>query len=99
MLPRPALFLVLAPLVFPAATFAQTTPADPNDTAPAHVAFVEGSVSLERDGAIERAPLNMPLSPGDRLKTDDGRVEVIFADGSLLYLDARTTVDVQSEEL
>jgi hypothetical protein len=36
---------------------------------------------------------------GDRLKTVDGRVEVLFADGSALHLDAQTTVDIQSDDL
>jgi hypothetical protein len=41
----------------------------------------------------------MPLLSGDRLKTLDGRVEVLFADGSALHLDSRTTLDIQSDEL
>ena len=67
--------------------------------APAHVAYVEGTVSLERDGRPETAPLNMPLLSGDRLKTMDGRAEVLFGDGSALHLDARTTIDLQSDDL
>jgi hypothetical protein len=68
-------------------------------TAPAHVSLVEGTVVLEREGRAENSPLNMPLLSGDRLKTLDGRVEVLFADGSALHLDSRTTLDIQSEEL
>jgi ferric-dicitrate binding protein FerR (iron transport regulator) len=41
----------------------------------------------------------MPLLSGDRLRTTDGRVEVRFADGGRLHLDARTSLDVQSDEL
>jgi hypothetical protein len=41
----------------------------------------------------------MPLLSGDRLKTIDGRVEVLFADGSALHMDSRTTIDLQSDEL
>ncbi|HET7697667.1 MAG TPA: DUF6600 domain-containing protein [Vicinamibacterales bacterium] len=72
---------------------------DPEAAAPAHVAYVEGAVVLERDGRPETAPLNMPLLTGDRLKTLEGRVEVLFADGSALHLDARSTIDLQSDEL
>src|SRR3954471_18455831 len=61
----------------------------PAGVAPAHVSFVEGTVVLERDGKPEGSPLNMPLLSGDRLKTQDGRVEVLFADGSALHLDSR----------
>ena len=41
----------------------------------------------------------MPLLAGDRLRTADGRVEILFADGSTLHLDMRSTIDVQSDDL
>jgi hypothetical protein len=66
---------------------------------PAHVSLVEGSASLERDGRTDPAPSSMPLLAGDRLRTQVGRVEVLFADGSTLYLDHHTTVDFQSDEV
>lgn len=74
---------------------AQELASDP----PAHVSWVEGSAVLERDGQPDNAPANMPLLAGDRLRTDAGRVEVLFADGSTLALDERTTVDFQSDDL
>ena len=66
---------------------------------PAYVSVVDGSATLERDGRIESAPLNMPLLSGDRLRTVDGRLEVRFADGGRLHVDSRTTLDVLSDEL
>jgi hypothetical protein len=66
---------------------------------PAHVAFVDGTATLERDGALDSEPRNMPLVAGDRLRTRNGRVEVLFADGATLHLDANTLVDFQSDEL
>jgi len=66
---------------------------------PAHVSFVDGSAVLERDGQPDAAPANMPLLAGDRIRTQAGRVEILFADGSTLHLDANTTVDFQSDEL
>ena len=66
---------------------------------PAHVAFVDGSAVLERDGRPESSPENMPLLAGDRMRTQDGRVEILFGDGSTLHMDANTTVDFQSNEL
>jgi hypothetical protein len=78
---------------------AQSSLPDIDGGAPAHVAYVDGAASLEREGRTENAPLNMPLLSGDRLRTGDGRVEVLFPDGSTLHLDARTTIDVQSDEL
>ena len=66
---------------------------------PAHVAFVDGAGVLERDGQPDTAPLNMPLLAGDRLRTQAGRIEILFGDGSILHMDARTVVDFQSDEL
>ena len=54
---------------------------------------------LERDGGSETAPASMPLLAGDRLRTQGGRVEVLFADGSTLHLDANTLVDFQSDDV
>ena len=72
---------------------------EPDSGAPAHVAFVDGAATLEREGRTETSALNMPLLSGDRLRTTDGRVEVLFEDGSALHLDERTTIDVQSDDL
>lgn len=66
---------------------------------PAHIAFVDGGAVLERDGQVESDPLSMPLLAGDRVRTQGGRVEVLFADGSALHLDANTVVDFQSDEV
>ena len=55
--------------------------------------------SLERDGQPDAAPENMPMLAGDRVRTQAGRVEILFADGSTLHLDAHTIVDFQSDEL
>ena len=67
--------------------------------APAHIAFVDGSALLERDGRREASPENMPLLAGDRVRTQNGRVEILFGDGSILHLDADTIVDFQSNDL
>jgi len=99
MLPRSALTLALAVFVCPAGVFAQTSTSESDGSAPAHVSRVEGAVSLEREGRPENAPLNMPLLSGDRLKTLEGRAEVLFGDGGAMHVDARTTVDMQSDEL
>jgi FecR protein len=67
--------------------------------APAHIAVVDGTASLERDGRPDPAPLSTPLLAGDRLRTENGRVEVRFEDGATLHLDSSTTVDFQSDEV
>ena len=98
MLRRLVLLPALAALIVPL-TSRSARAQEPDTVAPAHVAFVEGAATLEREGRAENAPLNMPLLSGDRLRTSEGRVEILFSDGSTLYLDARTTIDFQSDEL
>ena len=66
---------------------------------PAHISVVDGAALLERDGRSESAPASMPLLAGDRVRTQNGRVEVLFNDGSTLHLDTNTTVDFQSDEV
>ena len=66
---------------------------------PAHVSVVDGAAILERDGRTDTDLVSMPLLAGDRIRTQGGRVEVLFADGSALHLDANTVVDFQSDEV
>lgn len=109
-----ALAVLVCPMGTGAAAFAQSSQPDviqsPSQvsatapttvatyTPPAHVSLVDGTATLEREGRAEN-PLNMPLLSGDRLKTTDGRLEILFTDGSTLHMDRSTTLDVQSDEL
>jgi uncharacterized protein DUF6600/FecR-like protein len=68
-------------------------------TPPAHVAYVEGRAVLEHDTTSEDVEPNVPLEIGDRVRTESGRVEVLFGDGSLMHLDEQTTIDVLSDTL
>ncbi|MEN3337217.1 MAG: hypothetical protein V7647_893 [Acidobacteriota bacterium] len=72
---------------------------EPSSEPPAHVSYVDGGAVLERDGQPDASPENMPILAGDRLRTDSGRLEVLFADGATLHLDAGTTVDFESDDL
>ena len=65
-----------------------------SDEIPAHLSVVEGTATLERDGRVERAEPNLILLAGDRLSTDRGRLEILFADGSAVAADEFTTIDV-----
>ncbi len=67
--------------------------------APPVIAFAEGTVWLEHATRTEPAAPNQPLLAGDRLRTDAGRLEIVFPDGSTLHLDHFTTVDVLSNIL
>lgn len=92
---RIARLLCAGLLLFTSSSIAQDASSDP----PAHISIVDGAAVLERDGQPDPSPTNMPLLSGDRVRTDGGRVEILFVDGSALHLDANTTVDFQSDEL
>jgi hypothetical protein len=83
----------------PAATETYGAARDWNDDIPAHISFVEGAVSLEREGRLEPAEANFALLAGDRLRTRTGRVEILYADGSALYLDESTDLDLLADSL
>lgn len=66
---------------------------------PVRVRHFEGSVTVQRAQAGEtgEALVNLPLDAGDRLWTEDGgRAELVLADGTLVWLDSRTTLDIVS---
>jgi hypothetical protein len=91
-----AVIVVGAWLFAPSPALAQDTGDQP---APAHISVVEGVAELERDGRTEAAPSSMPVLAGDRLRTRNGRAEVLFADGTTLHLDGNTLVDFQSDDV
>lgn len=61
---------------------------------PAYIALVEGSATLERDGDVTPAVINMPLIPGDRVRTTIGRVEIRFPDGTGIELAEDSAVEL-----
>jgi uncharacterized protein DUF6600/FecR-like protein len=66
-----------------------------------YIRTVEQGVTLQRasEAAAEVASPNAPFLPGDRVWTDDaGRMEVLFADGSVLRLDSRSKLDYVSQD-
>src|SRR5262249_35436624 len=66
---------------------------------PAHIAILDGAAILQLAGHTVTALENTPLAAGDRLRTERGRAEVLFADGSTIDLDEYTSVDFQSDSL
>jgi hypothetical protein len=78
---------------------AQTEPVAPSGPPPAHISLIEGQVYVDRDGRSEPAVANLPLLDGDRLRTEEGRLEVILPDGSLLHVDWYSTIDVLAADL
>jgi len=77
----------------------QQVATDWSDEIPAHVAAIDGTLLIEREGATERAEENALLLAGDRLRTDRARAEVLFGDGSALAIDQESDLDLLSESL
>jgi hypothetical protein len=73
--------------------------ADQSSSAPAHLAFVDGAATLEREGRVETAVDGMPFVPGDRLQTTRGRLEVLFPEGTSLAVDEFTSIELQDRAL
>ncbi len=92
------LLLVVCALAAAMPGLAQTAP-EPDTPEPAHVAYVDGTATITHDGRADQADINVPLVSGDRLRTQDGRVEVLFGDASVLDVDHYTSLDFLSDEL
>jgi hypothetical protein len=71
-------------------------PAGPNaNVRVARLSFFYGGAQVEIAGqGWQDAQVNLPLQEGSRVKTDDGRAELQFDDGSLLRLAQNTTVEL-----
>jgi hypothetical protein len=72
---------------------------DWSDDVPAHVSFAEGEAWLDREGTVDGAPTGVPLLAGDRVRTRSGRLEILFADGSVLSFDQDTDAELLSDTL
>src|SRR5262245_34868261 len=87
----------ISPIVFIAATLlAFGVPhvlAQESTAAPAHISFVEGTVTLDRGGEVEAVALNMPVVEGDRVRTSAGKVQILFPDGSAVDLDPNSEIE------
>jgi uncharacterized protein DUF6600/FecR-like protein len=72
---------------------------DTFDAPPPHLAIVDGTVTLDREDVTEPATGGVPMVPGDRLRTERGRAELLFPDGSALDLDEYTTIELEGPTL
>ena len=93
---RASLLLALLPLAaLPAYPDYDTLGETDYEAAPARIRALEGSAMLQRQQELDRveATINEPVFAGDQLRTDDGRAEVEFPDGSILWLDSETWVE------
>jgi hypothetical protein len=67
--------------------------AQAQDAPPAYLSLVEGVVMLERNGESEPAVRDMPFVQGDRLRTEAGRVEIQFPDGTAIEIGEYSLVE------
>ena len=72
---------------------------DSFEAPPPHVAIVDGTVTLDREDVTEPATGGVPMVPGDRLRTERGRAELLFPDGSAIDLDEFTTIELEGPTL
>lgn len=72
---------------------------EPSFEAPPHVALVDGRADLVREGRAEPLMPGVILVSGDELAAAEGRVEVVFGDGSVLHLDAGSTLGLLDDGL
>ena len=63
------------------------------DAPPAYLSLVEGVATLERNGETEPAVRDMPFVQGDRLRTESGRVEIQFPDGTAIEIGEYSLVE------
>jgi len=88
--------VALVVLLTPAVAWAQDASAQ---DAPAHLSAVEGIAAIDREGDTISAVAGEVVLEGDRLRTESGRAELWFPDGSILDVDERSVVELQSESL
>ncbi|HEY7450400.1 MAG TPA: DUF6600 domain-containing protein [Vicinamibacterales bacterium] len=95
-MPRPSLLVLLGVFCTSALLGHAQQPEPAPPAPPAHVAFVDGAATLERDGEVDSVESGIPLVDGDRLETTSGRLELLFEDGSTVYVDEFSRLDVLS---
>lgn len=92
--------LVILCAALPLGAYAQQATQSTNPTEiPARLRHLEGTVTVQRAaaGEIEQAVMNLPLGSGDRIwSAESGRVEIMFEDGTSVWMDGGTTLDFVS---
>ena len=83
--------VVASALIVPAASLADT---DDPPTRVARLAYLEGSISFQPGGTDDwvAAPLNRPITTGDKIWSDRGSRAELQLDGSALRLSSNTSV-------
>ena len=90
---RSALGFVVPPVIAAVLCLATGAPAHAQEAPPAYFSVVEGVAMLERNGESEPAVRDMPFVPGDRLRTENGRVVIQFPDGTAIEIGEDSLVE------
>jgi uncharacterized protein DUF6600/FecR-like protein len=90
--------LVLVAGVF-ACSFCAATVSRAQIPVPAHISVTEGTVAVDRESGTETGLPDLPLVEGDRVRTEQGRAEIVLGDGSALHMDAQTSIDVNGASI
>jgi hypothetical protein len=70
-------------------------PDNPENVRVARLSFFYGWAQVERPGADwQDAQVNLPMEEGTKVRTEDGRAEIQFDDGSILRLAQSSTVEL-----
>ena len=68
---------------------------DAGDQAPPpYTSVVDGTVTVDREDTAEQAVSGAPLVAGDRIRTERGRVEILFPDASAIDVDEYSSVEL-----
>src|SRR6187399_1978052 len=68
---------------------------DAGDQAPPpYTSVVDGTATVDREDTAEQAVSGAPLVAGDRIRTERGRVEILFPDASAIDVDEYSSVEL-----
>ncbi len=67
---------------------------------PIRISYIQGSAMVQRgfDMGFEDATINLPLVDGDRIITQNGRVEIDLGDGNYIRLDNDTRAEIDRKD-
>jgi hypothetical protein len=96
--PLPQFVVALAAAILMAASPEAGRAQSIDQTAPSHLAIVDGEVTLDRNAESAPGDVGMPVVPGDRVRTSRGRAEIVTGDGSRVDLDEYSTLEIKDAD-
>jgi hypothetical protein len=90
--------VALAGCLLAVSAYAQELTNPGQDTAPPHLAYIDGAVDVVQDGVSALAEPPMLLLGGDVIRTRTGRGEIVFGDATVLHLSFDSTLEILGDE-